>query len=368
MKSLLEFKSIVEEEASDYSKFDVLIRAGLANKAQMQRIHKILDKMGEEKPTFNNADRMIIQNLFNKMVDVITNNKQIYQKTRQVVRENIEEEIEEPIILQEDKDPPLVLVIKRKAIRMYPDGTRIALYYNERLQKYFSVPYQYGPGMDAPIQSEEVEQIDELSSNLLDRYKEKAKKSSDSLASQGKYKQANDRTLNVMKATGKQIEKTTANIRKHLNKEEVELEEASNDPWKDKHFGPTKIIKQKYHVKTDTKSYNVKADNEDHAHKLVTNHAPGSKIVSIEHKGRIMEETIDEAVMDTLHKIVDNKSAQSVKFASGHTRKVDHFTASAITQVHKALNDENKKKFADMVHKSPEHFMKASDFAFKRAK
>jgi hypothetical protein len=65
---------------------------------------------------------------------------------------------------------------------------------------------------------------------------------------------------------------------------------------------------------------------------------------------------------------VKDKSAQSVKFASGQTRKVDHFTASALTQVHNALNDDNKKKFADMVHKSPEHFMKASDFAFKRAK
>ena len=303
MKSLLEFKSIVEEEKSDYSKFDTLVRAGLANKAQMQRIHKILDKMGEEKPTFNNADRMIIQNLFNKMVDLISNNKQINTQVRRAVREDTEEVTDEPVMLQEDKDPPLVLVIKRKAIRMYPDGTRIALYYNEKLKKYFSVPYQYGSGMDAPIQSEE-----------------------------------------------------------------VELEEASNDPWKDKHFGPTKIIKQKYHVKTDTKSYNVKADNEDHAHKLVTKHAPGSKIVSIEHKGRIMEEIIDEAVMDTLHKIVNDKQAKSVKFASGHTRKVDHFTASALTQVHNALNDDNKKKFADMVHKSPEHFMKASDFAFKRAK
>ena len=304
MKSLVEFKSIVEEEKSDYSKFDTLVRAGLANKAQMQRIHKILDKMGEEKPTFNNADRMIIQNLFNKMVDLISNNKQINLQARRAVREDIEVDMaEEPIILQEDKDPPLVLVIKRKAIRMYPDGTRIALYFNDRLNKYFSVPYQYGSGMDAPIQSEE-----------------------------------------------------------------VELEEVSHDPWKDKHFGPTKIIKQKYHVKTDTKSYNVKADNEDHAHKLVTKHAPGSKIVSIEHKGRIMEETIDEAVMDTLQKIVKDKQAKSVKFASGHTRKVDHFTASALTQVHNALNDDNKKKFADMVHKSPEHFMKASDFAFKRAK
>ena len=233
MKSLLEFKSIVEEEKSDYSKFDTLVRAGLANKAQMQRIHKILDKMGEEKPTFNNADRMIIQNLFNKMVDLISNNKQINTQARRAVREDVEV-TEEPVILQEDKDPPLVLVIKRKAIRLYPDGTRIALYYNEKLKKYFSVPYQYGSGMDAPIQSEEVE--------------------------------------------------------------------------------------------------------------------------------------ITEAVMDTLHKIVNDKQAKSVKFASGHTRKVDHFTASALTQVHNALNDDNKKKFADMVHKSPEHFMKASDFAFKRAK
>jgi len=298
MKSLLEFKSIVEEEKSDYSKFDVLVRAGLANKAQMQRIHKILDKMSEDRPQFNNADKMIIQNLFNKMVDLVSNNKQINMQARRAVKED--EDFIETDQLDEAQNPgptpPYVLLLKRKAIRLYPDGTKIALYYNKQINKFFSVPY------DTP--------------------------------------------------TG------TA----------IQAEEASHDPWKDKYFGPAKIIKQKYHVKTDTKSYNVKADNEDHAHKLVTNHAPGSKIVSIEHKGRIMEETIEEAVMDTLHKIVDNKSAQSVKFASGHTRKVDHFTASAITQVHKALNDDNKKKFADMVHKSPEHFMKASDFAFKRAK
>ena len=263
MKSLLEFKSIVEEEKSDYSKFDTLVRAGLANKAQMQRIHKILDKMGEEKPTFNNADRMIIQNLFNKMVDLISNNKQINMQARRAVREDVEELTDEPVMLQEDKDPPLVLVIKRKAIRLYPDGTRIALYYNEKLKKYFSVPYQYGSGMDAPIQSEETEQINE--------------------------------------------------------------------------YGNPKLYQKAAEI------------------------AKGKKI-------KMVEESITEAVMDTLHKIVNDKSAKSVKFASGHTRKVDHFTASAITQVHNALNDDNKKKFADMVHKSPEHFMKASDFAFKRAK
>ena len=87
----------------------------------------------------------------------------------------------------------------------------------------------------------------------------------------------------------------------YLSSKNENVKEA-HDPWQDKHFGPTKIIKQKYHVKTDTKSYNVKADNEDHAHKLVTKHAPGSKIVSIEHKGRMMEEIeqIDELKKSTL--------------------------------------------------------------------
>jgi hypothetical protein len=151
MKSLLEFKSIVEEEKSDYSKFDALVRAGLANKAQLARIHKILDKMGEERPQFNNADREIMRNLFNRMVDLVSS-KQIYGKARQVVREEVELDearMDTPLV----PDPPIVLVIKRKAVRLYPDGTRIALYWSDKLKRVFSVPY--GMPMDAPIQAEE---------------------------------------------------------------------------------------------------------------------------------------------------------------------------------------------------------------------
>jgi hypothetical protein len=177
MKSIKDFKiELVEEEKSDYSKFDVLVRAGLANKAQMQRIHRILDKMQDDRPNFNNADKQIIQNLFNKMVDLVSNNKQIFQQTRRAVREDLEEGVvdtsdykvdsagrkykahrtkvgdtapqvgddpdaikEEAIQLDESKEPPFVLVLKRKAIRVYPDGTKIALYYNDRLKRIFNL-------------------------------------------------------------------------------------------------------------------------------------------------------------------------------------------------------------------------------------
>lgn len=233
MKSLQEFKQepeILEEESSDYSKFDVLVRAGLANKTQLARMHKILDKMQEENAQFSRADKEIIRNIFNRMTDLITNNKQIYQKTKQAVREEMELN-ENPI----SGDPPFVLVLKRKAYRPYPNGLKVALYYNEKLNKYFSIPYSTEKDVDGVIQAEEIEYI-------------------------------------------------------------------------------------------------------------------------------------QESVMDQLHKIVAGKQKQRVKFGDGSTRSVDHFTASAITQVHNALNDDNKKKFADMVHKSPAHLAKASDFAFKHAK
>jgi len=195
MKSLEDFKNILlEEEKSDYSKFDMLVRAGLANKAQIQRIHKILDKMGEEKPNFSPADRMIVQNLFNKMVDLISNNKQIFQQTRRAVREDIvdtsdykidktgrkykahriklgdttpavadgtvELAKEEVIQLTEAQDPPFVLVLKRKAIRLYPDGTKIALYHNDRLDKDFAVPYS--TSSQPVIQAEAVDAMGQL--------------------------------------------------------------------------------------------------------------------------------------------------------------------------------------------------------------
>jgi len=158
MKSLLDFKTITEEEKKDYSKFDALVRAGLANKAQMQRIHKILDKMSDDRPSFSPADRAIMQNLFNRMVDLISNNKQIYTKAKQVVREELEEgtRMDSPLV----PVPPVILVIKRKAVRLYPDGTRIALYYNDKMKRYFSVPFGTPAADIAGIQAESF--IDEL--------------------------------------------------------------------------------------------------------------------------------------------------------------------------------------------------------------
>jgi len=243
MKQLNEFRDIQElisEQDIDIKKFDILVRAGLADKTKIQRLHRVLDKMKEERPVFNPTERRLLQDLFNKMVGLLTDNPQIFQRTRRAVREE-EEAISTEVIEEADKksgpnDPPFVLILKRKSFRPYPNGMKVALYYSSKLDRYFTVPYS-AKGFETPIQAE-----------------------------------------------------------------------GTND---------------------------------------------------------INRDVIEESVMNQLHSIVANKQAKSVKFADGSTRKVDHYTAKAMTNVHKALKPDNAKKYADMVHKSPSHFMKGSDFAFK---
>lgn len=45
-----------------------------------------------------------------------------------------------------EKNIPVVLILKRKAIRVYPDNQKIALYYSQALDKYISIPF--GPKTD----------------------------------------------------------------------------------------------------------------------------------------------------------------------------------------------------------------------------
>jgi hypothetical protein len=37
--------------------------------------------------------------------------------------------------------PPTVLIMKRKSVRQFPDGQRVALYYVDKIDKYVTIPY-----------------------------------------------------------------------------------------------------------------------------------------------------------------------------------------------------------------------------------
>lgn len=83
---------------------------------------------------------------------------------------------------------------------------------------------------------------------------------------------------------------------------------------------------------------------------------------------------VSEEIMESIEQVAayaqqDNVTshAKHMKFADGSKLKVSHGAAKAIHMVHGALNDDNKKKFADML-KTPKGFEKAAHFALSRVK
>jgi len=79
------------------------------------------------------------ENIYQKYLEKY--NKQIKQSQRKEIKENTNQE-----------QPPYILVLKRQNVRQFPGGIGVALYYNEKLGKHFSVPY--GKTMDSSIQAE----------------------------------------------------------------------------------------------------------------------------------------------------------------------------------------------------------------------
>ena len=53
-----------------------------------------------------------------------------------------------------EMDPPAILIMRRKSVRQFPNGQRVALYYVDKINKYVTVPYedmQWGAAVEATI-------------------------------------------------------------------------------------------------------------------------------------------------------------------------------------------------------------------------
>jgi len=57
------------------------------------------------------------------------------------VAKNLQKEEVALELTEELADPPMMMVLKRKGIRVFPDGKRVALYVNEKLGLTFTIPY-----------------------------------------------------------------------------------------------------------------------------------------------------------------------------------------------------------------------------------
>jgi len=76
---------------------------------------------------------------------------------------------------------------------------------------------------------------------------------------------------------------------------------------------------------------------------------------------------LKEAPFDDIQKVVSDKTMMNVKWPDGKM-KVDLMTANVLMTVYDALNDKNKKKFAEKINAKMGNFMKLVQFAYSAVK
>lgn len=229
-------------------KVAMLVRAGLLRTSElpMLRVAMMRHKKTGDIARLSKPHRDVIQKYNNALSGAALGSTQSLMAVRRNLMKNSYEitdvdQISESV-MKDEVNPPPMLVLKRKGIRIFPDGRRVAMYTNDKLGLVFTIPYK-GSGTQTEV------------------------------------------------LPGVQAES----------------------------FEPEEVM-----------------ESLDQVAKYAQEESP-------------------------------KQTSRHMKFADGSKLRVSHGAAKAVHMVHGALNDENKKKFADMLT-HPKGFEKAAHFALSRVK
>lgn len=175
------------------SKLQQLVRVGLIDPSQFSRLKKALSK--EDFSKLSKQERDLLLDTFHKLLDHILSNQQLFQRTKSVLATEELDHYEvvhsklikdgwkqknpsEPVYEKDGKTKtllvkdnkvvrtfgeaksnetyaddfvskkgekfdfslPVLIILRRKAIRVFPDGKKVGLYYSDKLKRYFSIP------------------------------------------------------------------------------------------------------------------------------------------------------------------------------------------------------------------------------------
>ena len=137
MKSLSQIRSD-HGESLDPKKLTVLARSGLFEPEKLYIVRRALKKSNEK---LSKTEREVLLDVFEKLLSIVTTNQDVFLKVRQGVARSISEGILDKVAVDVNV-MPAILIMKRRAIRVFPDGQKVALYWVDKLNRYISVPFQ----------------------------------------------------------------------------------------------------------------------------------------------------------------------------------------------------------------------------------
>ena len=289
-------------------------------------------------------------------------------------------ELNEHVDVSHNSMPPNILILRRKTVRQFPNHVMVALYYNERLNQYFSIPYG-GDADDAVItpvslkEAQELMEDDEYLSHSTSRAGKAAQKSSwmanfekhvvkTNPAHSGKINW-NDAHFHHSQGTAPEVaakKYTDSNptpFESHFHREETEqIDELSKDT----------MLR---YVRSATKNKDFLTAKAEMARGMMKNPKHGDELDKKSHKRtsgilRATEkleeaEQLNEDIMDRLHYIRTSKIARNIDHDNGtKTMNVQPETAHAVLRYHSQLTGNAQKDFEKDVRGSRHTFSGAA--------
>lgn len=228
--------------------------------------------------------------------------------------------IEKDFILEtkHQSDPPMILLLRRKAIRLFPSGEKVALYHSDKLGMDISIPYGSHVGVAAGAVAEET-LYEAEHDNVFGDYTEALKKHYETGA-----KHTDHPELSMLKQ--KVINKYGKEAHSHLH---AAAEHMLNGDFP----------------------------------KASRRYAKFERTINEDYVEYLDEEVIEEAALHSLHHICKTKQAGTVRFRNGATARVEHPQAAHIMKLHSTVNAENKAKIEKLVNASPAGLSRVAEFA-----
>lgn len=154
MKSIKQIRNDLEvlsesvESASEMRKLTTLVRAGLFDANKLTMLKRALNK---DNVKMTKAERDTLLELLDKLLNLVTSNQQVFTKVKQSVSEDVDvldgteyQELNESMTgsANDINNIPPLIVMRRRAIRIFPDGQKVALYWADKINKFISVPFE----------------------------------------------------------------------------------------------------------------------------------------------------------------------------------------------------------------------------------
>ena len=161
MKSLKQIREqkelIIEREEAEERKLTSLVRAGLFDSKKLPALKRALDKSADK---ISGQEKRMLINLLDSLIDQVLSNQSVYQKVKQNVMKEEYEELDEGRLdptTRDINDLPNIIMLRRRAIRSFPGGGKVVMYWADKINRYIPIPVDpvntitRGPHLDSGL-------------------------------------------------------------------------------------------------------------------------------------------------------------------------------------------------------------------------